>query len=80
MLVIEHDEGGVDMRARPGQQIIVRGHWVGEHERRGRILGVHGHDGRPPYLVRWDDTGRESLLFPGTDAFVDHVDHVEPAH
>jgi len=33
--------------------------------RDGEILEVHGEDGGPPYLVRWSDSGHESLVFPG---------------
>lgn len=62
------------MHAVPGDEIIVRGHHVGEHERRGEVLEVHGDDGDPPYLVRWDDDGHESLFFPSTDAVVKHLD------
>jgi len=35
---------------------------------------VHGHDGEPPYLVRWDD-GHEGLFFPGPDARLHHFTH-----
>jgi hypothetical protein len=31
--------------------------------------------GGPPYIVRWDDTGHETLFFPGSDAVVEHFDH-----
>nr|SBO96077.1 hypothetical protein BN4615_P5593 [Nonomuraea gerenzanensis] len=33
-------------------------------------MRVEHADGSPPYLVRWLDTGRESLVFPGRDARV----------
>ena len=62
------------MRAQPGDQIVVRGHHVGEHERKGEVVEVHGDDSGPPFLVRWDDDGHESLFFPGSDAFVEHLD------
>ena len=42
-------------------------------KRRGgdaEILEVHGKDGGPPYLVRWSDDGHQSLMFPGTDAYL----------
>jgi hypothetical protein len=38
---------------------------------------VHGADGAPPYVVRWSDSGRESLVFPGPDAYVQHFSHEE---
>ena len=56
------------MRAAIGDRIVVRGHKVGEHDRKGQVLAVEGKDGGPPYLVRWDDTGHEGLFFPRPDA------------
>lgn len=65
------------MKAHPGDEIVVHGHIVGEHERKGEILEVRGDDGGPPYLVRWDENGHESLFFPGSDAFVRHLEHTD---
>lgn len=64
------------MKTAVGDRIVIRGHKVGEHERDGEILEVRGPDGGPPYLVRWDDDGHESIIYPGTDAFIQHF---EPA-
>jgi hypothetical protein len=58
------------MRAEVGQQIVIKGHHIGEPERDCEILEVHGEKGTPPYLVRWSDTGQEGLFFPGPDASV----------
>ncbi len=63
------------MRAKLGDRIVIKGHRVGEHDRDGEILEVHGTDGEPPYLVRWDDDGHEGLFFPGSDAQVEHLEH-----
>lgn len=63
------------MRASVGDRLIVRGHRVGEPERDAEVLEVRGDDGGPPFLVRWADDGHESLLFPGSDAYVQHFDH-----
>lgn len=63
------------MQASTGDRIIIRGHRVGEPERDCEVLEVHGEDGAPPYLVRWDDSGRESLFFPGPDARIHHFSH-----
>ncbi len=65
------------MRASVGDRITVRGHRVGEPERDGEILEVRGVDGGPPYVVRWDTDGHESLFFPGSDAFLKHYEHAE---
>lgn len=60
-----------------GDRLIIRGHRVGEPERDAEIIEVRGPDGTPPYLVRWSADGHESLLFPGSDAFIRHFDHQE---
>jgi hypothetical protein len=61
------------MQAKIGDQLTIRGHHVGDPERHAEIVEVHGVDGAPPYLVRWDDSGHSTLLFPGTDAVVEHL-------
>jgi len=55
-----------------GDRLVIRGHRLGEPDRDAEILEVIGVGGGPPYRVRWSDTGREGLLFPGTDAVVEH--------
>jgi len=60
------------MHANVGDRIVVRGHQVGDADRRGEIVEVHGADGAPPYVVRWSD-GHQGLFFPGSDATVEHV-------
>lgn len=62
------------MFASIGDRIVIKGHHVGEPERDGKILEVHGTDGAPPYLVRWEDNGHESLFFPSSDASVEHFE------
>jgi hypothetical protein len=64
------------MRAAVGDRLVVKGHKVGEADRDAEILEVRGEDGGPPYLVRWSDDGHEGLLFPGSDATIEHF----PAH
>jgi hypothetical protein len=56
------------MQAKVGSRIVIRGHRVGEPDRDCEVLEVRGPDG--PFVVRWDDTGHETLLFPGPDAQV----------
>lgn len=58
------------MFAKPGDWLIVELAGTGKPARRARILEVASPDGAPPYRVRWLDTGRESLYFPGDDAHV----------
>jgi hypothetical protein len=61
------------MRANVGDRLRIRAHHVGEPERFAEVLEVHGADGEPPYLLRWDEDGHEALYFPGPDASVEHL-------
>lgn len=61
------------MFAQVGDELIIEGHEVGRPRRAGRVEEVRGDDGGPPYMVRWDDTGRTTLLFPGSDCRVVHL-------
>ena len=63
------------MRASVGDRIIIRGHRVGEPDRDAEILEVRGADGGPPFVVRWSDSGHETLFFPGNDAYIQHFEH-----
>jgi hypothetical protein len=65
------------MHANDGDHITVRGHHVGDADREGVIVEVHGADGAPPYVVRWSD-GHEGLFFPGADAAVEHATQSKP--
>lgn len=70
-------KGGVtEMNASVGDRIIIKGHHIGEPDRDCEILAVLGEDGGPPYRVRWGDSGHEALFYPGSDATVQHFDHV----
>jgi len=60
------------MRAAVGDELLVRGRHVDDHDRVGVIIEVHGENGAPPYLVRWTD-GRESVFFPSADTEVQHL-------
>jgi hypothetical protein len=60
------------MNASIGDRMIIKTHHNGEPDHDGEILEVHGTNGGPPYLVRWEDTGHETLFFPGPDAKVHH--------
>ena len=62
------------MQAAKGDRIIIRGHRVGEPDRDCEVLDVRGDGGGPPYVVRWGDSGHETLFFPGSDAVVQHFD------
>jgi hypothetical protein len=62
------------MQATAGDRIIVRSVHVGEHDRDGEVLEDRGEDGKPPYLVRWSDTGHDGLFFPGPETVIHHHD------
>ena len=63
------------MQASVGDRVIVHGHRSGEPDRDGKVLEVRGSEGTPPYLVRWEDTGHETIFFPGPDAIIQHFEH-----
>ncbi|MFC7493550.1 MULTISPECIES: DUF1918 domain-containing protein [unclassified Nocardioides] len=67
------------MFAAVGDRLIVRSSHVGGAIRDGEVLAVRRADGSPPYVVRWSDTGREALVYPGPDAEVHHYERVERA-
>jgi hypothetical protein len=64
------------MKAQIGDKLVVVGHHVGEHGREAEIIEVHGMEGGPPYLVKWLDDRHQALVFPGSDA---RIEHAEPA-
>jgi hypothetical protein len=59
------------MEAKVGEVLILKANHVGEPDRSGEIVEVRGKDGKPPFLVRFED-GHEGLVFPGPDAVVHH--------
>ena len=62
------------MYAVKGDRLVVQSAHTDGPVRDGEILEVHGENGGPPYVVLWADTGHESLVVPGPDAFVEHYD------
>jgi hypothetical protein len=56
------------MKAKVHDRILVHGCHVGDHDRRGEIVGVEGPEGAPPYRVHWYDTEHVTLFFPSSDA------------
>jgi hypothetical protein len=65
------------MQANAGDRIVIRNHYAGGPDRECEVLEVRGEDGAPPYLVRWEDTGHQAILYPGSDSFVQHLDHTQ---
>jgi len=60
------------MRAQVGDELVVKGRHVGDHDRRGVIIEVRGEADGPPYLVRWSD-GHESSFYPTTGTTAEHI-------
>jgi hypothetical protein len=67
----ERHEEVLDMQAAKGDRLHVHGNAVGQPDKSGEIVEVHGTAGAPPYLVRFDD-GHTGLCFPGPDAVIEH--------
>lgn len=63
------------MRAMQGDRIVIRGKTVETPDRHGEIIEVRGQENGPPYLVRFAD-GHESVIYPGADFVIEHVDSV----
>ncbi|MGO8873547.1 MAG: DUF1918 domain-containing protein [Acidimicrobiales bacterium] len=63
------------MQAAIGDRIVVHGHRTGQPDHDGEIIEVRGVAGGPPFVVRWEDTGHETIFFPGPDAYVQHLEH-----
>ncbi|MGW0607700.1 DUF1918 domain-containing protein [Streptomyces sp. NPDC002640] len=63
------------MRAHLGDQLVVDSPATGATRRDGEIIGLHHEDGTPPYDVRWSDTDEVTLVFPGPDAHIRHLEH-----
>jgi Domain of unknown function (DUF1918) len=59
------------MKAAIGDELTVKGRHQGDVDRHGEIIGVHGSDGSPPYVVRWKD-GHESVFYPYADTLIEH--------
>ena len=58
------------MKAHVGDKLVVESHQVDVARRTAIIERLEHEDGRPPYWVRWLDTGHETLFFPGPDCHV----------
>ncbi|MEW1775479.1 DUF1918 domain-containing protein [Streptomyces sp. NPDC086777] len=67
------------MHAHLGDQLVVESPATGAAHRDGEIVGLHHEDGTPPYDVRWSDTDEVTLVFPGPDAHIRHLERGHPA-
>ena len=58
------------MHAEVGNWLVVHGRTLDDATREGQVGAVPHPDGSPPYVVRWIDDDRQSLVFPGADTEV----------
>jgi Domain of unknown function (DUF1918) len=63
-----------------GDRLVVRAHRLGQSPRDAEILEILGDHGSPPYRVRWQEDGYETIVYPGSDVFIEHLgrDHARP--
>jgi hypothetical protein len=71
------------IETRVGDEVVVEAPHQGAGPRKGEILEVLVENGRERYRVRWDDTGHETLFFPGPTTSIVHMggggEHASPA-
>ncbi|NMO57280.1 DUF1918 domain-containing protein [Actinoplanes sp. TBRC 11911] len=60
------------MIAQVGDRIVLEATHLGDTRRAGVITALSHADGAPPYQVKWLDTGRTTLIFPGAEARIEH--------
>ena len=63
------------MYASKGDRLVIHSQHVDGPVRDGEILDARGPEGSPPFVVRWSDTGHESLSSQVRDASVEHFHH-----
>ncbi|MGW7403029.1 pyridoxamine 5'-phosphate oxidase family protein [Streptomyces sp. NPDC054833] len=63
------------MRAHLGDLLVIESPTTGAARRDGEIVGLHHEDGTPPYDVRWSGTDEVTLVFPGPDAHIRHIEY-----
>jgi hypothetical protein len=59
------------VKAKVGDRLIEEGTHVGDHRRIGVITALRHDDGSPPYVVRWLESGDETVVYPGSDARIE---------
>ena len=58
-----------DIVGKPGDELVISGHAVGEHARNGVIQEVLGQPGHIHYRVLWEDE-HESVYYPSSDTTI----------
>ena len=57
----------------PGDRVVVHPKQLGAHMREGEVVEARGPGGTAPFLVKWFDTGGESVIFPGPGTVITHA-------
>ena len=65
-------QGVTEMQAVVGDRLVIRSRHLDEPVRTGEIIEVHGKDGAPPYVVKWEGETDTVVIIPGPDAHVEH--------
>ena len=65
------------MYAEVGDRLVRDGLQTGLGQQLGVIVEVRNSDGSPPYLVKWDSDGHESLHHPEPGTFVMRGNRIE---
>lgn len=60
-----------------GDQLVILSARLDRTVRDGEIIEARGPGGSPPFVVRWADDGRTTLVFPGPDARVHSLSAAE---
>ena len=68
----------MNLRAKPGDRLVVPSGLPGGRDRHAKILDVRGPDWGPPYLVQWAADGSIEVMVPGPEAWVDHFSQLPP--
>jgi hypothetical protein len=63
------------MIAHVGDRLVLNPTQLGDTGRVGVITGIRQDDGAPPYVVRWLEDGRTTMIYPGDEA---HVESARP--
>jgi hypothetical protein len=61
-----------EMKAVAGDRLVVLSRHLAEPVRVGEIVAVHGQNGGPPFVVRWEGETDTVVVIPGPDAHVEH--------
>lgn len=56
-----------------GDRVVVHSTQLGVPAREGVVVEARGPGGTAPFVVRWSDTGVETLVFPGPGTTIQHA-------